>query len=106
MTTSATRKVEKADLVIDCVMSSVIFVYASYVMYNLKIRLNVGSRIRWLIIFIAILLRVSLTIYEFLSDSYDVEGWRFYYLWLIEQTHFMIILMLFFSVIGSWHISS
>ena len=81
---TATRKIEKADLVIDVVMSSLILLYASYVMYNLKIRLNVGSRIRWFIIFIAIILRFSLTIYEFKTDSYDVHGWRFYYLWLIE----------------------
>jgi hypothetical protein len=100
------RKILLADLIIDSVLSTFIFVYATIVVKNLKIRLNIGSKIRWVIVLMAIVLRLALTCWDYCTMDYNVTSWRLYLLWAIEQAHFMIILMLFFSVIGSWHIAT
>lgn len=72
-----------ADLIIETVMSTSVFVYASIVVYNLKIRLNIGSKIRWTIVLIAIVLRIVLTCWSYRTMNYEVTSWRLYVLWVI-----------------------
>jgi len=77
------HKVLLADLIIETVLSTSIFVYASIVVYNLKIRLNIGNKIRWTIVLIAIILRLVLTCWSYFTMNYEVTSWRLYVLWVI-----------------------
>ena len=78
------QKILLADLIIDSVLSTFIFVYATIVVYNLKIRLNIGSKIRWAIVLMAIVLRLALTCWDYYTMDYNVTSWRLYLLWAIE----------------------
>lgn len=57
-------------------------------------------------LFAAIAMRLVLTVVNYCMDNYNVDGWALYYLWVLEQMHFMIIVMLFFTIIGSWRLST
>jgi hypothetical protein len=93
------------DLAFNCILSVAIVTYAIFTARRLKIRLNRITRIKWAIAFIAILMRLALTISDFVRREYRGEtAFIYYYLFLIDQAHFMIILTLFFTVIGSWKI--
>lgn len=92
------------DLAFNCILSVAIVTYACITARRLKIRLNRITRIKWAIAFIAIILRLALTIDEFVRREYRETAFIFYYVFLIDQAHFMIILTLFFTVIGSWKI--
>lgn len=93
-----------ADLAYNLLLSMAIITYAVWTVKRLKIRLNFITRIKWVIAFFAILMRVALTIDEFVRREYRETAFMYYYLFLIDQAHFMIILTLFFTVIGSWRI--
>jgi len=82
-----------------------IIVSAVIVLLKLKISFNVLTKLKWFLIMIAVLMRLGLSIYEFIAGVYKPSPLKFYYVWLMEQVHFMIILMMFFSVVGSWHLN-
>jgi len=77
------HKVLLADLIIVTVGCTSIFVYTSIVVYNLKIRLNIGSKIRWAIVLIGIILHLFLTCWSYCTMNYEVTSWRLYLLWVI-----------------------
>lgn len=92
------------DLVYICTLSIAIITYALWTIKVIKIRLNFISRVKWTIALLAIMMKLLLTIAEFIKKSYSGTVFKFYYLFLIDQAHFMIIMTLFFTVIGSWKI--
>jgi hypothetical protein len=92
------------DLVYVCTLSMAIIGYAIWTIRHIKIRLNLLNRVKWSIALVAVLMKLSLSFAEFFKKSYDGTWFKFYYCFLIDQAHFMIILTLFFSVIGSWKI--
>jgi hypothetical protein len=71
---------------------------------KLSIRLNKISKVRWFCGLISILMRSALTIYEFASHNYEWSTLKYYYTFVLDQLQFMVMLTLFFSVIGSWKI--
>jgi hypothetical protein len=71
-------------LILDVVLSTLAILYASFVICKMNIRLNILTRIRWFIIFVSVLTRLVLTIYDYSTNNYDVKGFRMYMLWLIE----------------------
>jgi hypothetical protein len=87
------------------VLSSLVLVgVAVYVLTNLKIRMNLSTRIKWYIIFFSILLRQILSTYQYLSGYYGNFWLKYYALWLLGLSYFMVMLMLFITLIGSWYI--
>jgi len=90
------------DLVMNVVMTVVLISCAVLLLTRIKVRLNYGSRIKWSIALFALLLRLGLTVWEFVKRDYSMTVAKYYVLWLLDQAHFMIMLMLFLSVIGSW----
>ena len=71
-------------MILDVVLSTLAILYASFVIFKMNIRLNILTRIRWFIIFVSVLARMVLTIYDYSTNNYDVKGFRMYMLWLIE----------------------
>ena len=71
-------------MILDVVLSTLAILYASFVIFKMNIRLNILTRIRWFIIFVSVLARLVLTIYDYSTNNYDVKGFRMYMLWLIE----------------------
>lgn len=93
-----------ADLLFNVIASLFLIAYAVYVYNKLSIRLNQINRIKWLIALIAIMMRLALSIVELVRHDYSPGAFKYYFLWVIDQAHFMIMLTLFFTVIGSWQI--
>ena len=79
-----------------------ILLYGYYVFSRLTVRLNRITRIKWSLAVLSICMRVGLSITEFCKRSYNYTSITYYYVFLIDQIHFMILLTLFFTVIGSW----
>jgi len=94
------------DLVMNIVLTLALVTCAVVLLTRIKIRLNFGSRIKWSIALVSLLLRLGLTLWEYAKRDYSMSPTKYYILWLVDQAHFMIILMLFLSVIGSWQIVS
>ena len=94
------------DLVMNIVLTIALVTSAVLLLTRIKVRLNYGSRIRWSIALFSLILRLGLTVWEYAEQDYSMTPPKYYILWLIDQAHFMIILMLFLSVIGSWRIVS
>ena len=90
------------DLTMNVVLTVALITCAVILLYKIKVRLNLGSRIKWSIALFASLLRLSITIVEYKSKNYKMSCFKFYAFWILDQAHFMIMLMLFLSVIGSW----
>jgi hypothetical protein len=69
-------------LVADFIFCLICFVmgvsYGTYVLCNLKIRLNTATKVRWVFVFLGLTLRVTMTI------IYVIEGtiWISEYLWI------------------------
>lgn len=93
-----------ADLAICIIFSSCIITYALWTLQHIKIRLNLITKCKWAIALLAILMRTALSIEQFVKRQYRETAFMYYYLFVIDQAHFMIILTLFFAVIGSWKI--
>jgi len=93
-----------ADLALCLILSSCIVTYAVWTLQHIKIRLNLITRCKWAIALLAILMRTALSIEQFVKHKYRETAFMYYYLFVIDQAHFMIILTLFFTVIGSWKI--
>jgi hypothetical protein len=66
------------------------------------IRLNLVNRTKWLLTLAAIVMRLALSILELITSQYGESTLKYYYLFVLDQINFMIILSLFFNVIGSW----
>jgi len=99
------QQIEVVSLTLNCIFSSVVLVSAVAVLLSLKITFNFLTKIKWFVILVAITMRLGLTIHNYCSQSYGTSKFKFYYIWLIEQAHFMILLMIFFTVVGSWHMN-
>lgn len=76
--------------------------YAVFVYKRLVIRLNLVNRTKWLLTLAAIVMRLALSILELITSQYGESTLKYYYLFVLDQINFMIILSLFFNVIGSW----
>ena len=76
--------------------------YAIFVYKRLVIRLNLVNRTKWLLTLAAIVMRLALSILELITSQYGESTLKYYYLFVLDQINFMIILSLFFNVIGSW----
>jgi hypothetical protein len=94
------------DLIMNIVLTAALITCAVLLLTRIKVRLNFGSRIKWSIALFALLLRLGLTLWEFATQVFSMAPGKYYILWLLDQAHFMIMLMLFLSVIGSWQIIS
>lgn len=92
------------DLIANIILAVALATYAVFVIKRLKIRLNIITRVKWIIALISVLMRLLLTVIEYVRDDYGLNTFKYYYLFAVDQTHFMIILTLFFTVIGSWQI--
>lgn len=90
------------DLVMNIVFTIVLIACAVLLLTRIKVRLNKGSRIKWSIALFALILRLGLTVWEYARKDFSMTTTKYYILWLLDQAHFMIMLMLFLSVIGSW----
>lgn len=90
------------DLVMNIVFTIVLIACAVLLLTRIKVRLNKGSRIKWSIALFALILRLGLTVWEYARKDFSMTVTKYYILWLLDQAHFMIMLMLFLSVIGSW----
>jgi hypothetical protein len=93
-----------ADFTLDMCLSCLIIAYAVYVRYHLRIRLNLITRAKWWVALVAILMRAMLMTVEFIRSTFKMTAFKYYFVFFIDQAHFMIILMLFFTVFGSWRI--
>lgn len=91
-----------ADLALNCILSCAIVAYAVYTAKNLKIRLNFITRVKWIIALVSVVMRLALTVDEYVRQEYRETAFMYYYLFLIAQAQFMIILTLFFTVFGSF----
>jgi hypothetical protein len=60
------------------------------------------NRTKWLLTLAAIVMRLALSILELITSQYGESTFKYYYLFVLDQINFMIILSLFFNVIGSW----
>jgi hypothetical protein len=80
--------------------------YGSYVFCTLKIRLNRTTKIRWALVFLSMTLRFSLVVLNLIKGSFEIGKYLLFAYWLQYQLYFMIILMLFFTIIGSWKLST
>jgi len=92
------------DLSVNIVFSILITTFGVLLLTRLKIRLNLLNRIKWTIALFALVLRLGLTIDAYSLNNYTPTPAKYYLYWLLEQSNFMIMLMLFLTVIGSWQI--
>ena len=92
------------DLSVNIVFSVVIVTFGILLLTHLKIRLNLLNRIKWIIALCALILRLGLTIDAYAENNYTPTTTKYYLYWILEQSNFMIMLILFLSVIGSWQI--
>lgn len=90
------------DLSVNIVFSVVIVTFGILLLTHLKIRLNLLNRTKWIIALCALILRLGLTIDAYAENNYTPTTTKYYLYWILEQSNFMIMLMLFLSVIGSW----
>jgi len=90
------------DLSINIVFSVIITALGIILLTRLKIRLNLLNRIKWMIAFCSIILRLGLTIDAYSKNNFAPTPAKYYLYWILEQSNFMIMLMLFLLVIGSW----
>ena len=90
------------DLSVNIIATVAIIFLGFLLLTRLKIRLNLINRIKWAIALLAILLRLGLTIDAYSKENFTPTTTKYYLYWILEQTNFMIMLMLFLTVIGSW----
>ena len=83
-----------------------IILTACWVYFTLKIRINTETKFKWIIILIGMMLRWSLSTYMLVSNNYEFFPTKYAINWVIEEIHFMMLLQLFVTVIGSWYTSS
>ena len=101
---SAKKVLLAIDLSINIVSTVAIILLGVLLLTRLKIRLNLINRIKWAIALLAILLRLGLSIDAYSQEDFTPTTAKYYLYWILEQTNFMIMLMLFLTVIGSWQI--
>lgn len=87
-------------------LTCLIIITACWVISILKIRINTETKLKWLIILIGMLLRWSLSTEMLVSQNYESSVAKNVINWVIEEIHFMMLLQLFVTVIGSWYTSS
>lgn len=92
------------DLILNLLISLSLFAYGFYTRFSLKIRLNLLTRIKWWVALSAILIKLALSMSAYIQNAVNLTPWFISATFLISQAHFMIILMLFLTVFGSWHV--
>lgn len=73
-----------ADLAMNMLLACLIVLYALWTLHLLKIRLNLITRVKWVIALVSILLRVFLTIVEFIQRTFYMTAFKYYYLFLLD----------------------
>ena len=72
------------DLAINIIFAALIITLGLLLITKLKIRLNIGNRIKWSIALFALLLRLGIAIYNFANDSFSPTAAKYYLYWLLE----------------------
>lgn len=94
------------DLSINIIFAALIITLGILLLTKLRIRLNLGNKIKWSIAAFSLLLRLGISISDYSRQSFSPTAVKYYLYWILEQSNFMIMLMLFLTVIGSWQIVS
>jgi NADH:ubiquinone oxidoreductase subunit 6 (subunit J) len=100
------NKLILAQLILNGLLALGICLYAGKVFCSLKIRFNISTRVRQIVIYLSVIMKLILFIVCFMTGDYEVKGWRLYYRFLLEQMFFTILTMLFVTIIGSLRLTS